>query len=49
MDKRILKKSPKELQEYLAFKHRGYKVPAKKGKGCEYKRNEKHKKGCDNE
>ena len=42
MDKKMFKKSPEELQEYLAFKRRGYKVPAKKGKGS-YKRHEKHK------
>ena len=33
MDKRVNKKSPEELQEYLAFRRRGFKVPAKKGKG----------------
>jgi hypothetical protein len=32
-DKRILKKSPKELQQYLAFRRKGSVVPAKKGKG----------------
>ena len=32
-DKRMLKKSPEELQQYLAFKRKGGKVPAKKGKG----------------
>jgi len=42
MDKRMFKKSPEELQQYLAFKRRGYKVPAKKGKGS-YKRHEKHR------
>ena len=42
MDKKMFKKSPEELQEYLAFKRRGYKVPAKKGKGS-YKRHEKHR------
>ena len=42
MDKRILKKSAEELQQYLAFKRRGYKVPVKKGKGA-YKRHEKHR------
>lgn len=39
MDKRMFKKSPEELQQYLAFKRKGYKVPAKKGKGSVYKRN----------
>jgi stalled ribosome alternative rescue factor ArfA len=42
MNKRMFKKSPEELQQYLAFKRRGYKVPAKKGKGS-YKRHEKHR------
>lgn len=41
-DKRIFKKSPEELQEYLQFKRRGSKVESKKGKGS-YKRNNKHK------
>lgn len=43
MDKRILKKTPEELQEYMAFKRRASYVPSKKGKGS-YKRNSKHKK-----
>lgn len=33
MDKRINKKNNEELQAYLSFRRRGYKVPAKKGKG----------------
>lgn len=33
MDKRANKKTGEELQMYLAFRRRGYKVPAKKGKG----------------
>lgn len=33
MDKRINKKTGEELQQYLAFKRKGFKVPAKKGKG----------------
>ena len=41
-DKRILKKSPEELQEYLAFKRRGSVIENKKGKGS-YKRKEKYK------
>lgn len=41
-DKRILKKSPEELQEYMAFKRRGFVVENKKGKGS-YKRKSKHK------
>lgn len=31
------------LQEFLAFRKRGHKVPAKKGKGSVYKRNKKVK------
>lgn len=42
-DKRMNKKSPEELQEYLAFRRRGSKVPAKKGKGS-YKRDKSWKK-----
>ena len=42
MDKRAFKKSAEELQLYLHFKHRGGKVPSKKGKGS-FKRNKKHK------
>ena len=41
-DKRIMKKSPEELQEYLQFQRRGSKVASKKGKGS-YKRKTKHK------
>ena len=32
-DKRMLKMNPEELQQYLAFKRKGSKVPSKKGKG----------------
>ena len=32
-DKRMLKKSPEELQQYLAFRRKAGRVPAKKGKG----------------
>lgn len=32
-DKRINKKSPEELREYLAFKRRASRVEPKKGKG----------------
>lgn len=38
-DKRMLKKSPEELQAYLAFKRKGGKVPAKKGKGSYNRKN----------
>ena len=37
-DKRMLKKSPDELQQYLAFRRKAGRVPAKKGKGS-YDRN----------
>lgn len=36
------KKTPTELQEYLNFLRRGFKVQAKKGKGA-YSRKQKHK------
>lgn len=42
MDKRVNKKEGEELQQYLAFKRKGYKIPAKKGKGS-YKRHPKHR------
>lgn len=32
-DKRVNKKTGEELQMYLAFRRKGGKVPAKKGKG----------------
>ena len=32
------KKSPDELQEYLAFKRRGSRINPKKGKGTKYDR-----------
>lgn len=38
-DKRMLKKSPDELQAYLAFRRKAGRVPAKKGKGAKYDRN----------
>ena len=41
IDKRIFKKSPKELQLYLYFKKRGFKIDNKKGKGS-YERRAKH-------
>ena len=40
-DKRILKKSPEELEAYLQFQRRGFHVENKKGKGS-YKRKSKH-------
>ena len=42
MDKRMLKRSPEELQEWLKFRKRSFAVPPKKGKRS-YKRNPKHK------
>lgn len=33
MDKRINKKTGEELQQFLAFRKRAGRVPAKKGKG----------------
>ena len=32
-DKRILKKEGEELQQYLAFRRKAGRIPAKKGKG----------------
>lgn len=40
--KTFLKKSPEELQEYMAFQRRGSVVPSKKGRGS-YTRKKKHK------
>ena len=33
MDKRVNKKTGEELQQYLAWRRKGGKVPSKKGKG----------------
>ena len=38
-DKRMNKKTGEELQQYLAFKRKAGRVPAKKGKGAKYDRN----------
>ena len=46
LDKRIFKKSPEELEQYLHFKKRGFAIDNKKGKGS-YTRKTKHKKGFD--
>ena len=46
LDKRMFKKSPEELEQYLHFKKRGFAVDNKKGKGS-YTRKTKHKKGFD--
>ena len=42
MDKRIFKKSPEELQLFLHFRKRSFKVSNKKGKGS-FKRKDKYK------
>ena len=42
IDKRIFKKSPEELEQYMQFKRRGTRVESKKGKGS-YTRKLKHK------
>lgn len=41
VDKRMFKKSPEELQLYMHFKKRGFKIENKKGKGS-YVRRPKH-------
>lgn len=38
MGKEYMKKTGEELQQYLQFKHRGFRIDAKKGKGAVYKR-----------
>lgn len=38
-NKRMLKMNPEELQAYLAFKRKGSKVPAKKGRGSYDRKN----------
>jgi stalled ribosome alternative rescue factor ArfA len=40
-DKRIFKKSPEELQQYMMFKRRGSRVENRKGKGS-FKRKSKY-------
>ena len=42
IDKRIFKKSPEELEQYMQFRRRGTRVESKKGKGF-YNRKTKHK------
>lgn len=41
MNKKIFKKSPEELQDYLSFRRRGSTVKPKKGKGS-FSRKQKH-------
>lgn len=38
IDKQIYKKEGEDLQQFLAFRRRDFKIPAKKGKGS-YNRN----------
>lgn len=33
MNKQVNKKEGEELQQFLAFRKRGHKIPSKKGKG----------------
>ena len=42
IDKRIFKKSPEELEQYMQFRRRGSRVENRKGKGS-YTRKLKHK------
>ena len=42
LNKRIFKKSPEELEQYMQFRRRGSRVENKKGKGS-YQRHFKHK------
>ena len=44
MDKKALKKTGEELQQYLQIMRKHLVVPSKKGKGS-FKRNPKHKGG----
>jgi hypothetical protein len=46
VDKKMFKKSPEELEQYIHFKKRGFAIDNKKGKGS-YSRKTKHKKGFD--
>ena len=41
LDKRMFKKSPEQLEQYMMFKKRGSSVEPKKGKGS-YKRKSKY-------
>lgn len=44
----IFKKSPEQLEEYLQFQRRGFKIKSKKGKGS-YSRKQKYKTGLKEE
>ena len=41
LDRRIFKKTPAQLEQYMMFKKRGSRVESKKGKGS-FKRKPKH-------
>ena len=41
LDRRIFKKTPEQLEQYMMFKKRGSRVESKKGKGS-FKRKPKH-------
>lgn len=41
MNKQFLKKEREELEQFLYFRHRSFKIKNKKGKGS-YKRKQKH-------
>lgn len=40
MDNRVFKKDPEELEDYMQFRHRGYYVKSKKGKGSYDRKNQ---------
>ena len=42
MNKQFLKKEREDLEQFLYFRRRSFKIKNKKGKGS-YKRNKKHK------
>lgn len=42
MNKSIFKKSKEELQDYLHFKKRGFKIKPKKGKGSYSRKNKNY-------
>ena len=44
MNEQFLKKECEELEQFLYFRRRSFKIKNKKGKGS-YKRNKKHKNG----
>ena len=48
-DKRMLKKEGEELQQYLAFRRKAGRIPAKKGKGSYDRKNFKKEVAQDDE